>query len=915
MPLKTDPRAMFGLRVEDAFRDALASDLAAHEQRRASFLDWAMRVPESKGPLNFARWPFQRELYEEGFDDKEVVVMKATQLGISAWLVRWALCWADMHAARVLYIFPRERQLLDFCVAEGERVLMADGSLRAIESVREGDRVWSSDGLAVRADTVERTWVRGAQPVYRARMRGGRELRATAQHRVYTNEGWKRIGELRTGDLVCVPAQLPAPERSVVVSRDDAFLLALWLAEGSKGAPGYAVCCSNRAVRLRLAEIAPTRGWVLKEDVRHAMRLTRTKHDETTPGKLLERYGVRGMRTETVSVPDAIMCADDAAANEFLQTYFACDGYVGDREATIASASERMVRDLQALAARLGLAATVRSQQPTYPGARLCWVLAISGAAARQWLNVPGKPQRGPERDARRGKHAAFANDQEIALRELRATGMRHRDIAEALGISQGTVSRRLRRREWCVPASTDLRWSEVLSVEPDGVAQTYDLTTREHHAFFTEGALTHNSDGRIKPLILGEYLRTRVPPASVMNKTLKSVGLGIVYFRGSEAEAGLESIDADALCLDEHDLLVQSHIPIAERRVGGQDSMGMIRRIGFPTISDHGIHKEYKRSDQREWTVRCERCGEWQALTWADNVDLTRGIRVCRACRQGPLDVAQGEWVAGHPGRTTRGYHVTKLILPDDAIVPTLIKASEEQVAYRRQVFFNRDLGEPWEAEGARLTAAMIAAAQRGFTQASGYDGTRPVMMGVDVASVRALNVWITEQTSETQGRVLYLGLVDSFDELAKLMDRFRVVMAGIDHLPENRLAQAFANKFAGRVYIINYAGDQQRDILSVDDQQRRASSAGPRRSTPRRSASARNASTCPRTSRPTSWRRCAPTSAASSRTTSAASRCCTAPTDPTTGCRASSTRWWRTSAGGSASRSTTRRSSRWTR
>ena len=140
-----------------------------------------------------------------------------------------------------------------------------------------------------------------------------------------------------------------------------------------------------------------------------------------------------------------------------------------------------------------------------------------------------------------------------------------------------------------------------------------------------------------------------------------------------------MESIDADALCLDEHDLLVQAHIPIAERRVGGQDSLGLIRRIGFPTISDHGIHREFKSSDQREWNVRCERCGEWQALTWAANIDLEREIRVCRACRQGPLDVAQGEWVAGYPTRTVRGYHVTKLMLPDDRIVPSLIEASKE--------------------------------------------------------------------------------------------------------------------------------------------------------------------------------------------------------------------------------------------
>jgi hypothetical protein len=432
--------------VTDAVITALEADLAAQEQRRASFLDWAMKVPETKGPLDFVRWPFQRELYEQGFDDKEVVVMKATQLGMSAWLVRWALCWADMHAARVLYIFPRERQLLDF-------------------------------------------------------------------------------------------------------------------------------------------------------------------------------------------------------------------------------------------------------------------------------------------------------------------------------------------------------------------------------------------SDGRIKPLILGEYLRTRVPPASVMNKTLKSVGLGICYFRGSEAEAGLESIDADALCLDEHDLLVQAHIPIAERRVGGQDSLGLIRRVGFPTISEHGIHKEWGKTDQREWTVRCEFCGTWQKLTWAENIDLDRGGRVCSQCRRGPLNVAAGEWIATYPDRDTRGYHVTKLMLPEPSVIPTLIAASQEQVAYRRQVFFNRDLGEPWEAEGARLTAAMIAAAQRDYIQQQTYVGTNPVMMGVDVASTRALNVWISEQTSDTQGRALFVGLVDSFEDLAKLMDRFRVNMAGIDHLPEGRLAAAFANRFAGRVFIINYATEAQKDVLTVNDTQRRAS------------------------------------------------------------------------------------------
>ena len=341
MALKADASPV-GMSAMDAFLSALESDIAAHEERGASFLDWSMKVPEPRGPLDFESWPFQRELYDEGFGDQEAVVMKATQLGCSAWLTRWALAWADTHGARVVYVFPRERQLLDY-------------------------------------------------------------------------------------------------------------------------------------------------------------------------------------------------------------------------------------------------------------------------------------------------------------------------------------------------------------------------------------------SDSRVRPLVLGEYLRTRVPASSVQNKALKAVGLGLVFFRGSEAEAGLESIDADCLALDEYDLLVPAHVPVVERRIGASP-LGLIRRIGFPTISDWGIHREYRKTDQREWMVKCEHCGLRQKITWQDNVDLARGIRVCSKCWKGPLDVAHGEWVAEFPDRDVRGYHVTKLIRPG-ADMKRLIEASEQQAEYKRQVFYNRDLGEPWEAQGARLSPALIAACQRqGLLQQGGY-------------------------------------------------------------------------------------------------------------------------------------------------------------------------------------------------
>ena len=344
-------------------------------------------------------------------------------------------------------------------------------------------------------------------------------------------------------------------------------------------------------------------------------------------------------------------------------------------------------------------------------------------------------------------------------------------------------------------------------------------------YVFPRERQLLDFSDGRVRPLILGEYLRTRVPAASVQNKSLKSVGPGVVYFRGSESEQGLESIDADCLAFDEHDLLVQEHIPVAERRIGASD-LGLIRRIGFPTISDHGIHREFGRSDQRQWFVQCGSCNLRQPVTWEENVDLKRGIRVCSKCRK-PLDVSAGEWVAKHPDRDVRGYHVSKLIVPRNDIMPRLIAASEDRTPFKRQIFFNRDLGLPWESSDARLTPSLIAACQRReLVQQANYVGESLVVAGIDVASTRDLNIWISERPGDGHhGRVLFVGPVDSFEGAARLMDRFRVGMAVVDHLPEGRLARAFVERFAGRAYIINYGTDAQRDVLTVDAEQRRAS------------------------------------------------------------------------------------------
>ena len=97
-------------------------------------------------------------------------------------------------------------------------------------------------------------------------------------------------------------------------------------------------------------------------------------------------------------------------------------------------------------------------------------------------------------------------------------------------------------------------------------------------------------------------------------------------------------------------------------------------------------------------------------------------------------------------------------------------------------------------------------------------------VTAGIDVASTRALHVRISEHFEDGSKIALFLDEVEDFDQLSSLMERYRVRMAAIDHLPEHRLARRFAENFAGRVYLVSYS-THQREPFVVDDEQRRAS------------------------------------------------------------------------------------------
>ena len=130
------------------------------------------------------------------------------------------------------------------CVAGDTLVMLSDGRRVPIqELVGQTPEVWamSEDRKIVKAHS-DRVWSKGVRQVFRVVLASGRILRATSNHRVFTGDGWKVVGNLSQASQVAVAGSTAdlAWDRVVAVrleGEEEVFDMtvpgpASWLADG-----------------------------------------------------------------------------------------------------------------------------------------------------------------------------------------------------------------------------------------------------------------------------------------------------------------------------------------------------------------------------------------------------------------------------------------------------------------------------------------------------------------------------------------------------------------------------------------------------------------------------------------------------------------------------------------------------------
>lgn len=333
-----------------------------------------------------------------------------------------------------------------------------------------------------------------------------------------------------------------------------------------------------------------------------------------------------------------------------------------------------------------------------------------------------------------------------------------------------------------------------------------YIFPAKEHVGDFTRARVD---------TAIGEsaYLSQRVRPLAGLqavgkpadNVGLKRVGEGFVYFRGSNAEAGLISVDADLVIYDEVDRLRAGAMALGAKRLSSS-LLGWQRYASTPRYPETGIDALWQASDRRRYHLKCACCGEWQPLAFPDNL-REDGTTICRACHEPLNRLAAGEWVAERPGADVHGYHVTKLLSPraDLAIVAALgyrIMRRDVTSPSAIQEFWNQDLGLAHAPEGGQLSRTEIEACAADYSLNEW--APRGCYMGVDVGG--KLHVRIDAVGPNSKSRAAYIGTVPAFEDLDPLMRRYDVSRCVVDAAPEGHEARKFARRWPGRVYLCSY-------------------------------------------------------------------------------------------------------------
>jgi replicative DNA helicase len=425
------------------------------------------------------------------------------------------------------------------CLTAATRILRADTGAEVTfgELMRTGERplVWSLDEqLRMVARPMTNVFPSGHKEVFLLRLASGREVEATGNHPFMKLDGWTPLEQLKIGDRIAAPRQVPEPVNTQRMDDSEVILLAHMIGDGS--------CVSRQPIRyasvdeanlVAVTVSAAHFGVTAVRDAYPAARVTTLRLPSPEPlargrrnpiAAWLDDLGLFGRRSDEKFVPEPVFRAPNDQVALFLRHLWDTDGSVrwdakvGQGRIYYASTSRRLIDDVAQLLRRLGVQSGITRARKA--GYRDWWHLRIDGSgnqtaflsnvgvhgtrekAARIVLEELNLRTRRPGRDT-------MPKEVWVKVREVMATKrMTQCELGRATGSTFGNSKWKFPRgRSKLHPvaafleddhmhalAISDVFWDRVVEVASLGEQAVYDGTVSGTHNFIANGIAAHNS-------------------------------------------------------------------------------------------------------------------------------------------------------------------------------------------------------------------------------------------------------------------------------------------------------------------------------------------------------------------------------------------------------------------------------------
>jgi len=395
---------------------------------------------------------------------------------------------------------------------------------------------------------VENAFCTGVKTTYRLTTRLNRTIKATANHKFFTLDGWKRLDELKPGEALAMPRTIASPQ-GASMSLAEVSLLGYLIGDGctlARHSMQYTSAdedLANDAVRLAKEvfgdKLSPR---IVKERTWFQVYFSST--EKLAPGKRnplaawLDELGVFNLRSKEKRLPDKLFCQPQEVVAEFLKHLWSTDGCIAISSKLprifYASSSEQLARDVQSLLLRLSINARVVRVPQGAKGADQYHV-AITGKPDQLiFLTEVGvkDERRQPiieeilnlfdSRIANTNRDVIPKSAWSMLVEPARVVaGVSTRELHDRIGTAYsgtslykssmsreraGRVALAVDSEPLRALSESDIYWDEIVSIEELGTESVYDLTVAEHHNFVANNIVVHNSIEQDADLVMFIY-------------------------------------------------------------------------------------------------------------------------------------------------------------------------------------------------------------------------------------------------------------------------------------------------------------------------------------------------------------------------------------------------------------------------